>query len=53
VGDHTLKENNMQRDISNPESPGKKPWQTPALTEVDYSETRSGFSVGGDGEGVS
>jgi len=53
MDDHTLKANYMQRDISNPESPGKKPWQTPALTEVDYSETRGGMSGASDGGGMS
>lgn len=53
MDDYTLKANYMHRDISNAESPGKKPWQTPALTEVDYSETRSGGSLFNDGGGLS
>lgn len=52
--DRTSKEQGMDGTFSKPHGTGKKAWQTPNLTEVDYRETRSGGAyVSFDGGGWS
>lgn len=41
--DRTSKEQGKDGTFSNSHGTGKKAWQTPNLTEVDYRETRSGI----------
>jgi len=36
------KEKEMEKSFLSSESQGKKAWQKPSLTEVDYKDTRSG-----------
>lgn len=51
--DRMLKRKGTDTSFSASESNGKKAWQTPNLTEVDYKETRSGYFVSNDGPGFS
>jgi len=52
--DRMLKEEGTGTFFSPSQSHGKKAWQSPSLTEVDYRETRAGGSfIEMDGGGYS